>query len=60
MCVARVFIFLSGSLLFTPNPGDYKPMSTCSFPNGLHFTRNLLSEFVPMGAVLYDRCGEGL
>ena len=51
------FYFPSESLLFTPNPCHYTPKFPCSSPNGLLFTLDSLSGYIPMIAVPYVRHG---
>ena len=59
LCFSR-FRFPYESLIFTPNTGHYMPISTYSSPNGLLYTPNLLSGFVPVSAVPSVQRGKGL
>ena len=55
VCVSR-FHFLIDSRLFTPNSGHYSSKSSCSSSNGLVFTPNSSSVYVPMSTSLYGQC----
>ena len=50
MCVPR-FHFLSKSMIFMLDTGNYTPKSPCSSANGLHFTMESSSRYVPVRAV---------
>ena len=55
-CVFPTFLFPLKYLLLMPNTGHYTPKSPCLSSNGLLFTWNSLSGYVPMRAVPSIHC----